>query len=125
MKGWFFVILGAALLVGAIVASLGVRRFVDGAVASPGQVTRLNAGGSHPEIAFVARNGERVSFSQGGWITGYKVGDRVRVLHDPAAPRRGATVDALGTLWAWPIALAVFGIGFLIGGGLELIGSRR
>lgn len=87
------------------------RDFLAAAVTAPGRVVALNAGSSHPEIEFVTRKGERVSYPQGGWIGGYRVGDKVTVLYLENSPNPQATIDRTGAIWDFSIMLIFMLIG--------------
>ncbi|WP_323048561.1 DUF3592 domain-containing protein [Paraburkholderia sp.] len=83
-KVFIFTMIWIGCLFGLINSVAHSMRFLDSAVAVPGRVVALNAGGSHPQIEFTNKTGERISYPQGGWIAGYKVGDKVTVLYlDP------------------------------------------
>ncbi|MET0269416.1 MAG: DUF3592 domain-containing protein [Sphingomonas sp.] len=116
MKAIVFVVAGIALLIAAAIAGVGVIRFKGEALRADGRVVRLNAGGSHPEIAFTTAAGERIRYPQGGLIFGYRPGDRVRILYRAERPRASASVDTAGALWAGPLLLGVLGAGFVLGG---------
>ncbi len=73
--------------------------FLEVAQAVDGQVERLNAGGSHPQVAFTTATGQRISYPQGGMIFGYEPGQPVRVLYDPARLRLEPVLDTFGALW--------------------------
>ena len=83
--------------------------FMRRSATADGSVIRLHAGGSHPQIEFTTPSGETVSYSQGGFIFSYRVGDRVRVRYDPANPRATASLDTIGALWFPPLLLAALG----------------
>ena len=106
-------IVGIGLLTAAGVQAVGVRSFVRGATVADGVVARLNAGGSHPEIEFDTASGQKISYPQGGFIFGYRPGDKVRVLYDRDAPAQTARVDAFGALWFVPLLLALLGVASL------------
>ena len=105
---------GAVLLAAAIAASMSVRRFEAGATRTNGTVVALRAGGSHPTVEFTASDGLIRRFYPNGLIFGYQPGDQVQVLYDAADPQRTAALDAVGSLWAWPLVLGVIGSGFLL-----------
>lgn len=115
-KGSVIGVVGVALLIGATVAGLWKLDFMRRSIVVPGRVAALNAGGSHPEIQFVTRAGERISFPAGGWISGYKAGDAVTVRYRSDAPRRSATLNAAGSIWAAPSGMAIMGLWFVWGG---------
>lgn len=123
LRGWLFVAVGAVLLGTCSVTALGTNRFLREAEVAEGRVVRLNAGPSHPEVAFTTRAGDDVSFPQGGWISGFGPGQRVRVLYLPEDPRRTACIDQLGALWAVPVFTGPMGLAFLsIGTALIVFG---
>ena len=87
MRGLLFGAVGLLILAVAAFEVTHRLEFLQIAQAVDGQVERLNAGGSHPQIAFTTATGQRVSYPQGGMIFGYEPGQPVRVLYDPAQPR--------------------------------------
>jgi len=105
---------GIVLLVTAGILAARTRAFVRTASAAPGVVEGLNAGGSHPQIGFKTPAGARVSYPQGGLISGYRPGQPVRVLYDPANPDGTARVDAFGALWFDVLILSTLGLIFSI-----------
>lgn len=111
-----FMVAGLVLLALATALGLSVRGFAHAASSADGVVVRLNAGGSHPQIDFVTAIGEKVSYPQGGFIFGARVGDKVRVLYMPDAPRSTARIDTIGTLWFVPLLVFALGIVMLICG---------
>ena len=104
---------GAILLVAAAVSAFQVSRFMAGALRGSGTVTRLNAGGSHPQIAFHTQNGSIVSYPQGGMIAGFRVGQAVQVLYDAVDPSGTARVRSFGSLWGTSLMLAACGAALL------------
>lgn len=125
VKGVVFLFVGLLLLAGAATATVSIARFVRGSVVADGRVARLNAGGSHPEIAFVTRTGVPVSYPQGGLIWGYAVGDKVRVRYDEANPAGSASIDRFGALYAMPLLLAFIGGGLAVLGAVQWLSSRK
>jgi hypothetical protein len=109
-------LVGIGLIVVSGVAAAAKRGFVKSATASEGVVVRLNAGGSHPEIEFTTAAGRKVSYPQGGFIFGYRPGQKVRVLYLADAPAQTASVDAFGALWFVPVLLTVIGLFLIIAG---------
>jgi len=124
MKGLFFAAVGAALLIAAMIATVGVQRFRHTALDADGVVERLNTGGSHPQIRFTTAGGVSISYAQGGLIFGYQPGDRVRVMYRSDQPQATARLDSAGSMWAMPLFLVLLGSGFAIGGLLHLLGTR-
>ena len=104
---------GAILLIAGTIGAVQVNRFVAGATRETGTVVRLNAGGSHPEVAFHTPDGTIISYPQGGMIVGFRVGQAVQVLYDPTDPSGSARVHSFGSLWGNSVALAVCGAGLL------------
>lgn len=80
----------------------------------------MNAGGSHPQIEFVTKAGDRISYAQGGMIYGAKVGDKVTVLYRPEEPSRAPTIDRFGAVWNWPLMALILGAGFSLFASLNL-----
>ena len=106
-------LVGAALAVAAISWGASDRAWVAEAARADGVVTKLNAGGSHPEIEFTSADGERVAYPQGGWIFGFEPGDHVTVLYDARSPADDPEIDRLGALYAFPLGLGVLAASFL------------
>ncbi len=117
--GVLLAIVGSGLLLGGIIAGLVKRGFVRDASRADGTVVSLLAGGSHPDIEFTTSSGQKISYAQGGWIFGYRPGDRVRVLYDPLNPAGTACLESIGALWFAPLFLSTLGLFFLIGGVLK------
>jgi hypothetical protein len=95
-----FAILGVILLVVAIRNAVATYGFIRTATRVEGKVVGLNAGGSHPQISFIAGQGGPVSYPQGGLIFGFRPGDRVEVLFSPSNPAGTATINAVGAVWS-------------------------
>ncbi len=101
LKIIFFTMVGVALMIGALCWGVSTRRFVARAASAPGVVTKLNAGGAHPEVRFTTAAGEVVEYPQGGMIWGYRAGDRVEVLYEPGNPAGSAVLNRPGALWGF------------------------
>lgn len=86
LLGLLFALIGIGLLGIAVNLTLDRRDFLARAQTADGIVSRLNAGGSHPEIAFTTGKGEKISYPQGGFIFGYEPGQPVRVYYLPEQP---------------------------------------
>lgn len=99
-------------------------QFLDNALTADGVVSGLNAGGSHPEIAFTTAQGEQISYPQGGFIFGYQAGQPVKVHYLVERPANSAVVDDRMALWATPGVLGGLGLIFL-GAGLLGIFKRK
>ncbi|WGS51150.1 DUF3592 domain-containing protein [Paraburkholderia sp. D15] len=115
-KGIIFLLIGAAALAAACMSTSDTIDFLRTSIVAPAQVVTLNHGGSHPEIAFVTTRGQNVSYPQGGFVFGMKVGDQVQVRYLPDAPRATARLDQFGAIWSWPIGWGLLGIPFMFGG---------
>jgi len=102
---------GLAVHAASLYGAIERHAFVHTATRVEGVVSGLNAGGSHPQITITV-DGRALSFPQGGLIFGYRTGDKVKVLFDPADPAGTGVVDAVGTIWFAPLMLG--GIGLLL-----------
>ena len=112
LKVVVFTLVGVALMVGAVWAADSTRRFVARAVAVPGTVIQLNAGGAHPEVRFTTATNQVIDYPQGGMIWGYRVGDRVDVLYDPDDPAQ-PTINTRGALWGFTAMNFLLGAAFV------------
>ncbi|HBZ94948.1 MAG TPA: DUF3592 domain-containing protein [Pseudomonas sp.] len=120
LKGGLFALAGLALITATVVQTSVRLGFLDSALQAEGNVVALNAGSSHPEIAFTDNSGARISYPQGGWIYGYQVGMQVKVYYRPEAPATSAVIDDFGALWGTPIILGLLGSVFMVSGLLTL-----
>jgi len=123
-KGGLFALLGLALLVAMAINASSRMGFLQSALVADGAVVALNAGGSHPEIAFTDSTGARVSYPQGGLIFGYQVGQPVKVHYQANDPTGSAVVDDFGALWGTAALLGVLGAVFTATGLMTLFGRR-
>ena len=114
LKIFVFTFVGAALMIGALCWGASTRRFVARAVSAPGVVVKLNAGGSHPEVRFTTAAGEVVDYAQGGMIWGYRAGDQVEVLYEPANPAGSAVLNRPGALWGFVAMDFLLGASFIL-----------
>lgn len=115
IKAIVFLVAGLLFLGVAAIASWQTSRFVARSIVVDGRVSALRAGGSHPEVEFTSRTGERISYPQNGLVFGTHAGQAVRVRYDPAAPRASASLDRFGALWTVPLALLFFAACLLLG----------
>lgn len=113
LKGGLFAVVGLGLIIGVIAWCVSTANFIRSAARAPGVVTRLNAGGSHPEIQFTVASGEVVTYPQGGIIWGYHTGERVWVLYDPRSPNSDPTLDTIPALWFDQGMMLLMGLVFL------------
>jgi hypothetical protein len=122
MRTAFFSMIAIALLTAAGYTAAVRLAFIRNAAAAEGTVVELSAGGSHPQIEFITAAGEQVSYPQGGFIFGYKLGDRVPVRYLPSDPRGTASIGTVGALWFAPLLLTILGGLFAIAALLTAIG---
>ncbi|MBK4999039.1 DUF3592 domain-containing protein [Pseudomonas sp. S31] len=94
--------------------------FVTQAQRTQGNVSALNAGGSHPQIDFTDATGKAFSYPESGLIFGYAVGDQVGVLYRSEAPAATAIIDDRGALWGASLLVGLFALVFTFGGGYHL-----
>ncbi|MCP1620035.1 uncharacterized protein DUF3592 [Pseudomonas sp. SLBN-26] len=123
-KGGLFALLGLALLAAMAINASSRMGFLQSALIADGAVVALNAGGSHPEIAFTDSTGARISYPQGGLIFGYQVGQPVKVHYQANDPTGSAVVDDFGALWGTAALLGVLGAVFTATGLMTLFGRR-
>ena len=124
LQGLLFALIGLVLLGIAVNLTLDRREFLAHAQTADGIVSHLNAGGSHPEIAFTAGGGEKISYPQGGFIFGYQKDQPVRVYYLPEQPASSAIVDDPAALWGTPGVLGGIGLVFIIAGLIRGIRQR-
>lgn len=124
LLGLLFALIGIVLLGITIDLTLDRRAFLAQAQGADGIVSHLNAGGSHPEIAFTTGAGEKISYPQGGFIFGYRQGQSVRVYYLPEQPAGSAVVDDSGALWGLSGLLGCLGLIFTFAGLAKALGQR-
>lgn len=124
MRGLAFGAVGLLMLVVVGVEVNHRLAFLRDAQIADGHVERLNAGGSHPQVAFTTAAGERVSYPQGGMIFGYEPGQAVRVLYRPERPSLEPALDSFGALWGMTLMVALIGLTF-VGIALRAVFGRK
>ncbi|ROL63162.1 hypothetical protein BK634_30440 [Pseudomonas chlororaphis] len=124
LRSLFISLVGIVLLVIAGYLLSNRLEFLDNALTADGVVSGLNAGGSHPEIAFTSAQGEQISYPQGGFIFGYQTGQPVKVHYLAERPANSAVIDDRMALWATPGVVGGMGLIFL-GAGLLGIFKRK
>lgn len=125
-----FLGLGLVLLVSALLAYVGARRFLDAAVIADGRITHVDAvsvdrGGSRTSgvkflywVDFTTSSGQVMRFFAGRTSRrAYMTGDHVDVLYLPDRPDK-ALVRSLSSPWGLSVILGVTGGPFLLGGGI-------
>jgi len=125
-----FLGLGLVLLVSALLAYVGARRFLDGAVIADGRITHVDAvsvdrGGSRTSVVkfvysvdFTTSSGQVMRFIAGRTRhRAYMTGDHVDVLYLPDRPDK-ALVRSLSSPWGLSVILGVTGGPFLLGVGI-------
>ena len=113
LKAVVFTVAGVGLMVAAVWSAASTWRFVAHAVAVPGTVIRLNAGGAHPEVRFTTATNQVIDYPQGGMIWGYRVGDQVTVLYDPNDPAQ-PIINTRGALWGFTAMNFLLGAVFVV-----------
>ncbi len=113
MRRLLFIFVGVFVIAASCGWLWSVHTFTSRALRAEGVVTKLLAGGSHPEVTFVTATGETVRTPQGGLISGYREGDRVEVLYLAAEPHT-AQLDSFGALWGFPSLFLLLGFVFVV-----------
>ncbi|MGO4869733.1 MAG: DUF3592 domain-containing protein [Roseiarcus sp.] len=121
MFGGLIILVGAALLTAAIAKTMSTRAFISRASVAEGVVVSLFASGTHPNIEFTSATGRKINYTQGGFIFGYRTGDRVNVLYLPDDPNQPPCIDSLSALWFMEIILFSLAVLFLVGGFQKII----
>lgn len=124
LLGLLFTLIGIVLLGITVDLTLDRREFLARAQTADGIVSHLNAGGSHPEIAFTTGSGEKISYPQGGFIFGYQQNQPVRVYYLPEQPAGSVVVDDPGALWGPSGVLGCLGLVFTFVGLAKVIRQR-
>ena len=110
---WFTVSVGILVLVFAATLAWIQLDFYVRSTVTLGEVTKLNAGGYHPQVEFTTEKGERISFP-GSSSYPVEVGDRLEVRYLPSDPRAQPKVNQSSNLLDF--LPAVFGMVFVIAG---------
>ncbi len=116
-----FLLVGLAMLSGAVYSFVTTWRFIGGAIAADGVVIALEESWSssdgdytyHPRVAFETEDRRRFEFTgdTGSRPAAFDVGEPVRVLFDPAMPET-ARIDSFFQLWLLPLILGGLGTVF-------------
>jgi Protein of unknown function (DUF3592) len=124
LRGLVLAATGLAALVFSFSSVQTTLEFVRTARRTDGRVVSLNAGPAHPEIEFVAPNGQKISFPAGGWIS-HRRGDRVGVLFLDHDPEGTAEIDEPGSRWFLAGLFAILGTALLVGGLYVIVRCRN
>jgi hypothetical protein len=116
-----FLLIAGLFALGSAFTGMRCLTFINHAKVAQGTVTRLSAGGSHPQIRFLDSNGKTIEYPQGGFIFGFHPGDPVEVLYSDD-PWYGPCIHSFGALWFFPILLAILSAMMFVPG---LQGTRR
>lgn len=103
---------GISVLLFASIWGFRTSKFINQAISAKGIVTKLNSGGSHPQIKFITQDGKGIEYPQSGLIFGYKTGDEVHVLYNAQNPLN-ASINTFGALWGFPLLCLVIGLLFV------------
>ena len=123
MPGGLIILIGVGLLSAAIATSMSTRAFIGRASVAEGVVVSLFANGTHPNIEFTSATGRKIAYMQGGFIFGYRPGDRVNVLYLPDDPNGLPCINSFGALWFWEIGLFSLAVLFLAAGVQKIRGD--
>ncbi|MBZ0334217.1 DUF3592 domain-containing protein [Marinobacter sp. AL4B] len=127
---YVFSIVGAALLVGAIILYNNTTSFLERSETAQGTVVELIRSRSsdstsyYPVVRFTAAEGQPIEFrsNSGSNPPSYNRGEQVTVFYEPANPQ-DAMIDGFFSLWGGAVIAGILGSVFgLIGGGMVLRG---
>lgn len=132
MLGPIFAVIGFALLGAATWMFLRTRAFIEQAMTTVGVVvelveeTRSGRDGNetyfYPVVRFQPASGDEIQFRSnvGSNPAGYRQGEQVPVLYDPAQPAE-ARIRSFFQLWLLPLVLGFIGAVFaIVGTGLAI-----
>ncbi|WP_281686225.1 DUF3592 domain-containing protein [Pseudomonas citronellolis] len=115
-------LISIGFLSAAVLTAMQTIDFLESAEVAPGVVSRLNAGGSHPQVQFTTLSGQQYEFPQGGFIFGYKEGMAVDVYYLSENPGMTAVIKDPGAIWVVP---ATFGMFCVVTLGYAVLGIRQ
>ena len=96
-RSWvLYLVFGLLCFVAAVPVALSARSFLTTAQHAQGLVVALPYGPGKPEIQFSTPAGETFTFTEHDFGN-YQLGQKVRVLFDPASPTGTAEVDSPAT----------------------------
>ncbi|WP_347237581.1 DUF3592 domain-containing protein [Paraburkholderia sp. BL17N1] len=114
-RNYFALAIGLCLATGAAVYVYSTIEFRLSSVVTTGEVIRLNAGGHHPQIAFIAKDGRRYERPT-GTTQSFEVGESVLVRYSADDPDGSAVIDSIVDLWRWPLFVVVLSAVFFVTG---------
>lgn len=130
---YVFLIVGLAMLSGAIYLYQSKRAFLDRAVTVQGTVTELlpsrsdNSTTYKPVVAYTTKDGKQIEFtsSVSSNPPSYHEGETVEIFYDPADPY-DAEINGFVSLWLAPLILGILGTVFsLIGFSIIFFAKRK
>ena len=110
---------GMAVTLAGVIWCANTALFVASAKRTEGEIVRFDKvatrGGwsSHPVFSYRDSSGHRWEGTTDFSSAEFKVGQKVQVSYDPAAPM-SSSLDSLRASWASPVLILVWGVGFLI-----------
>jgi hypothetical protein len=111
---WWMVLVGIGVFSVQLPFLPDIISFRLYSIVTVGTVTESLYGGKHPLIAFVARDGERITFA-GSTTRSVDVGDPIEVRYRLDDPHH-AKVNNVFSLYASTLISAFIGFAFIVGG---------
>ncbi|HRH46519.1 MAG TPA: DUF3592 domain-containing protein [Pyrinomonadaceae bacterium] len=119
--GLLFILIGFAVVVSGIFATLKVRRQIAGSAKATGKVVgfgRIQGQRGYlycPQVEFQIPNGQTIKFQSevGSQPPAYNIGQQVEVVYQTANPSK-AEIDSMTALWFAPGCLSLMGLVFLL-----------
>ena len=109
-----FRILGAALILAAVMQASGVLALLNHGTRVRGVVEAAGFGGRHPEIRYPGPGGQRYWIVGGGVFAPVTENDVVQIIYTPSDPVNTARIDTVASLWAAVLLLAGLGMALLL-----------
>jgi hypothetical protein len=129
-------IFGIGFITAGLTWTKYTREFIGKAKITDGVVIAMPSGSNHLRIGYSNSSGEKDLFPANGQMSGYRVGEHVRVLYDPAelTYRKinnlhdllcpvGPKIDDFGALYSHLCPASYFGAGGLVLGILAVCGG--
>lgn len=130
---YVFTLIGAGMLVGAVMSYSSTVSFIERATEASGTVIDLERSRSsdsttyYPVVVFEDIRGREIEFRSrsGSNPPSFSRGERVSVFYEPSAPE-SARINSFFSLWGLPMILGGMGLVFgAIGGGMLLFGWKK